>query len=117
LETSTSDTEKAGAIPAPIISNKQRITIALLGSLNMEYEKRQYKAPDQEAILKAATEAFLTLASAIAKLSAIFREISREQQVGEWWKSGESEPEYCHRPEKPEWEIDDNEPPNQSLSA
>lgn len=57
--------------------------------------------------------AFIEIAKAFAAAAVAFQEAKQ----ADWWQRGESEPEYCHRPEKPEWEIDDQEPPNSSMSA
>jgi len=57
--------------------------------------------------------AFVHIANACAAAIVALQ----EAEQAEWWKRGESEPEYCHRPEKPEWEIDDQEFPPPSMSA
>jgi len=60
------------------------------------------------------------LAAALIQIANAFAAAAvalQEAEQADWWKRGESEPEYCHRPEKPEWEIDDQEFPPPSMSA
>ncbi len=81
------------------------------------HKRREFTPEEMQACADAMAKAFLLMMKAAEAACRAFQETVKEAQAAEWWKRGEPEPEYCHRPEQPEWEIDDNEPPNQSLSA
>ena len=81
-----------------------------------------HKAPkftpeEMKACADAIANAFRLLMMAAEAACKAFQAAMAKENAGEWWKDGQEPPEYCHRPDKPEWETDDPEPPGSSMSA